>query len=133
MEDLRKWEAGEDPDRNEDGCRYFWEWDMPPDPISYRPAFTSEPTWFQLYETVSEGTPVTPPFATEAELIDYLCTQGDFWSQKRQVRDPGSDPIPTREQATALVKGGWAPSMLIIGGETLNPAEAALHAVSQEK
>src|SRR4051812_21301357 len=31
-----------------------------------------EMTWYQAYETVSEGTPVTPPFATQDELIDYL-------------------------------------------------------------
>lgn len=39
--------------------------------------------WYQVYETVSEGTPVSPPFATQDELINYLCTHGDFWSQRR--------------------------------------------------
>jgi len=28
--------------------------------------------WFQVYETVSKGTPVTPPFKTKGELVDYL-------------------------------------------------------------
>ena len=42
-----------------------------------------EATWFQAWETVTEGTPVTPPFATTDELVDYLVTRGDFWDQER--------------------------------------------------
>jgi len=68
-------------------------------------------TWFQAYETVSEGTPVTPPFATQEELIDYLATRGDFWDQHR-----GEGPWP-RENARKFVLGsGWAPSMIVTTG-----------------
>ena len=78
------WERGERPPRSE-GCATFWEWYCgPPDPLYYRPDWSEqEATWYQCYETVSEGTPVTPPFATKEELIDYLVTYGDFWDQRR--------------------------------------------------
>jgi len=84
--------------------RYYWEYHGPPpnedDKHLYRPKFTEEPTWFQVYQTVSEGTPVTPPFATAEELARYLNEHGDFWYQK-----------PTYENALAFVTQGWAPSM----------------------
>ena len=48
-----------------------------------------ELTWWQVYGTVSEGTPDTPAFATSAELIYYLFTYGDY---------------PSREAATAFVE-----------------------------
>jgi len=51
---------------------------------------------FCLYETVSEGTPVTPVFATEEELVNYLSTIG---------QDHGDGPM-RRESAEILVKNG---------------------------
>ena len=73
-------------------------------------------TWWQVYETVSEGTPVSPPFATPDELIDYLVAHGDFWDQQRRERGDtimNNDPW-SREQAEAFVRGpGWAPSMVV--------------------
>lgn len=89
----------------------------PPKPEDYRPYTDAEATWFQIYETVSEGTPVTPPFATKAELVDHLVKHGDDWQQKRwkegnrfmQPEKPGY----SREAAEAFVESGWAPSMMI--------------------
>lgn len=81
---------------------------LPPDPAYYRPWRNEEATWVQLWETVSEGTPVTPPFATKAELIDYLATNGDFWDQKR-----GDGPW-VRSAVERFVEAGWAPTMTVI-------------------
>lgn len=81
----------------------------PPNPIYYRPWKNEEATWVQVWETVSEGTPVTPPFATREELIEYLVKNGDRWDQRR-----GNGGY-SREQATAFVTAGWAPSMVISG------------------
>ena len=109
--ELAKWEAGDNPDRYDKdlGCRYYWDYeDGVPDATSYRPVFTEEPTWFQVYETVSEGTPVTPPFSTEAALVDYLSENGDFWDQSR------GDRPPSRKNAQRFVSGGYAPSMMVI-------------------
>jgi hypothetical protein len=116
--DFNKWEP-------KCGCQYLWEYESPPNPKTHRPAFTEDPTWYQLYQTVSEGSPVSPPFETEEELIEYLCTYGDFWCQKRAASAGPLDPIPTRAQAEALVRGGDAPPMVLAAGRIMGPAEAA--------
>lgn len=104
------------------------EWlqdEAPPNPSAYRTYSDDEATWFQAYETVSEGTPVSPPFATAEELVDYLAENGDYWDQGR-----GDKPAP-RAAYEAFVKGGWAPSMAMVGGrvvvgvETLTDPELA--------
>ncbi len=82
------WEMGSHPDLQNKPERKeemeFWEWHGdPPDRDYYRPKWLIDPTWCQVYETVSEGTPVTPPFATKEELIAYLVEFGDFWDQQR--------------------------------------------------
>ena len=83
----------------------------PPDPAYYRAYSNADATWWQVYETVSEGTPASPPFATQAELIDYLATNGDFWDQRR------GDGAWSRESADRFVLGdGWRPSMIVQSG-----------------
>ena len=79
-----------------------------------------------MYETVSEGTPVTPPFATKEELVEYLIEHGDFWDQKR--RKEGNTIMPcdpwTREQAETFVNDTeWAPSGMIINGKYMSGIE----------
>ena len=86
-----------------------------------------EATWWQVYETVSEGTPVTPPFETREELVEYLVENGDFWDQKR--RSEGNTIMPcepwSRRNAEAFVMGsGWAPSMVIDNGKIMSGVEA---------
>src|SRR3990167_6619201 len=94
---LLRWEAGQDPDRKKSGYRYFWEWaGTPPDKAYCRPAWTTEATCFQIYETVSEGTPVSPVFETKVALIDWLVRQGH-----------------STESATRFAKAEWAPSMVM--------------------
>lgn len=122
------WEKGEHPDQPNE-CRYFAEWDgNPPDFEYYRPCWkTEEMTWFQVYETVSEGTPVTPPFETKEELVEYLVENGDFWDQKRRERKtPFSMPCDPwkREHAENFVFGdGWAPSGVFANGKFMSGVE----------
>ncbi len=54
---------------------------------------------WQIWETVSEGSPVSPVFQTKEKLIAAL------------VKDGHSESA-----ATNFVNGGWAPSMVISGG-----------------
>lgn len=124
LDDLEKWKATEfavilakyPEDTNPDEpYREFCEWNRPgPNPVYYRPKWKEgEATWYQLYETVSEGTPVSPPFATKDELANYLATHGDFWYQN-DVKD-GRETFcskPTIEQARSLVDTGWAMSFM---------------------
>lgn len=95
-------------------------WGDPPsveEKDDYMPHWSpEEATWFQVYETVSEGTPVTPPFETREELVKYLMQNGDFWDQKRRedprCRKMNCEPW-TQKQAEAFVFGaGWAPSFI---------------------
>lgn len=82
---------------------FFWQYDgEPPDPKYYRPKWSAdEMTHYQVYETVSEGTPISPVFATEDEMIEWL------------VNDGGYDGPHSRKSAEAFVKSAWAPSMII--------------------
>jgi hypothetical protein len=92
---------------------FYWQWHGdPPSQDSYRPAFSEEPTWFQVYETVSEGTPVTPPFSTKEELVNYLVENGDFSDQTETRWHPKRGGW-SRENAEAFVGRGWAPSLMV--------------------
>jgi hypothetical protein len=77
-------------------CRFYWEYSSPPDPESYRPKFETEPTAYQVYETVSEGTPTSPVFADLAAMEEWLVGQGH-----------------SRSAAQAFCKDGWVPSMMM--------------------
>lgn len=79
----------------------------PKDPAYYRNYTDDEAKWFQMYETVSEGTPVSPPFATKEELVNYLVENGDFWDQKRG--HGGWE----RKAAEEFVQVGWAPTFTL--------------------
>lgn len=101
----------------------------PVDPAYYRPWKDDEATWFQLWETVSEGTPVTPPFATKQELADYLAANGDEWDQSRSL-DPHAarlfgitpgKPGWGKQRADKFVFGdGWAPSLVMQDGHVMS-------------
>lgn len=110
-----------------EGCKYFHESDgNPPDKekyVSYN--VNGDLPWFQMYETVSEGTPVTPAFATQDELIDYLVKNGDFWDQMDAEVD-GSTVGWRRDRAERIVKEtGWAPSMALTPEGLITPKEGA--------
>ena len=135
-EGLAKWDAGERPSyftaADHPADLDYWEYNGgPPDRAYYRPWADEEATWFQLWQTVSEGSPVSPPFATADELIAYLAANGDEWDQKRAA-DPQScelfgitlgKPGWGTERAAAFVKAGWAPSMMIANGVILRSSE----------
>lgn len=94
---------------------YYWEWNGdPPDREYYLPKSDEQRTWYQVYETVSEGTPVTPAFATAEELIDYLVANGDEWDQRR-VRDghKRSAGWDRRSAERFVNRSGWFPSLII--------------------
>jgi hypothetical protein len=63
---------------------------------------------------VTEGTPVSPPFATSDELVDYLARNGDFWDQLR-AKEGRLQGLAAwdRKSAEKFVKAGWAPSMMV--------------------
>lgn len=68
------------------------KWDVPEEQLGYA-----------VYEDVSEGTPVTPTFATKEELVVFLSTKKNYW---------GDGPY-SREAAERFVRAGWVPSMVM--------------------
>lgn len=69
---------------------------------------------WQLWETVSEGSPISPVFAEKTGLVDWLCSDA--------YRIGISTPME-REQAERFVDAGWAPSMVFSTATGLIPGE----------
>lgn len=127
------WKKGEYPDQKDGSgkdCESYAEWaGEAPEPEYYRPEWKKDQaTWWQVYETVSEGTPVSPPFETQKELVDYLVKNGDFWDQSRReealrqvAQTGGFKSMPCapwkREQAEKFVYGdGFAFTGVVVNG-----------------
>lgn len=112
QEEKRQWDAGTHPDYDPDYPDYAeYTGEAPDDPAYYRPWEDGEATWFQLWETVSEGSPVTPPFATQEELVQYLAEHGDNWDERRGNGGWGL------ARARTFVEAGSAPTMMISDGK----------------
>lgn len=75
---------------------------------------------WQVWETVSEGSPVTPVYSTAEGLIDHLALYGDQWDQKRGDGGWGY------ERAKAFVGAGWAPSGASKDGKFFESKDFAL-------
>lgn len=76
-----------------------------PDESDYRPDWPDElRTHYQMYETVSEGTPLSPVFATPEELARWCADNG---------ADAGCGATATYEQWLRVARGGYAPSMVM--------------------
>lgn len=82
----------------------------PPNPYNYMP--TGE--WYQLFENVSEGTPLSPPFETKEELVEWLTNNPDYWEHQW-----------TKGQAEGVVNCEYSPSMIMTGGKLYTSEEAA--------
>ena len=115
------WDNGTDPSAAEYKAThpFYWQWNgNPPEPEDYRPFWTpEEATHYQVYETVSEGTPVTPHFATLGEIANYLVEYGEFNDQHR------GDGGWSRDAAEQFVKRGWAPSGMSCQGKWYSPRD----------
>lgn len=75
-------------------------------------------TGWQVWETTSEGSPITPVFATADELVDHLVTVGTT-----------GDAPTTRECAEIFVGAGFAMSAVIVDNQMytgINSAAAAM-------
>jgi hypothetical protein len=65
---------------------------------------------WQLWETVSEGSPVSPVFAEDEGLAQWLTTPAGG-----EMAGPSRRPM-TIDQARGFVRAGWAPSGVINAG-----------------
>lgn len=80
---------------------------------------------WQVWETVSEGSPITPVFATREALVDHLVEGGDGWDRKR------GEAGWSRDNAESFVGDGWAPSLITGNGVILQPRDGSLRGESQ--
>ena len=88
-----------------------WEDYSGPRPVAadYRPDWPdADATRVELYETVSERTPVSPAFASKSGLRAWLLANGDDWS-----RTP-----PSTDSLDLLMDNEWAPSFIGRAGAT---------------
>lgn len=88
----------------------FVEWDGErPQQDEYMPDWPeAERTHFQMYETCTEGTPISPVMETPELLARWLADNGasSFGNQ-----------TATYEQWLGMIGEGWAMSAVMIGGE----------------
>ena len=87
-------------------CELFEEWHgSRPKAEDYMPAFAEgTATHLMMYETTSEGTPISPAFATPEELARWLADNG---------ASTFGDSTGTYEQWLSVCRGGWAPSAVM--------------------
>lgn len=102
------WERGERPEGSEI-CANYWDWDGgPPDPAYYMPQWLREQrTHYMMYEDTSEGTPISPAFATPEELARWLVDNG---------ASAFGNSTASYEGWLRVAKGGFACSMVSVGG-----------------
>jgi len=87
-----------------------------PDENDYMPRWPAEQrTHLMMYEDTSEGTPISPAFATPEELARWLADNG--------ASSFGSSTA-TYEQWLSMCQRGWAPSMVMQGGVLASGVEA---------
>lgn len=102
-----KWEAGEFPDYADEEHRKmtYAEWNGErPRAEEYMPRWTpEETTHLMMYETTSEGTPISPAFATPEELARWLAD-----NNASAFGDQGA----SYEAWLRVARGGYAPSAI---------------------
>ena len=88
-----------------------------PDSDNYMPDWEeSEKTHLMMYETTSEGTPISPPFKTPEELAQYLFSTGASSFGRMTA---------TYEQWLRVCRGGYAPSAILDSNGIRSGVEAS--------
>lgn len=102
------WNGGWVP-RDSDDDMAWDEWHgSRPDPDDYMPTWTEEEaTHLMMYENTTEGTPISPAFATPEELARWLADNG---------ASSFASTTASYEAWLRVCRGGYAPSMVSIGG-----------------
>lgn len=74
---------------------------------AWKPEGPPEGPGYQIWETVSEGSPITKVFATKGEIVKHLVANGY-----------------STEAAESFSDVGWAPSMVFVGGKAYDDIES---------
>jgi hypothetical protein len=100
-------------------ARKPWEYDNGPRPVDgYMPDFDVplEDLGWCLYETVSEGTPTTPVFATAEELIEHLVTVGEDYDQQPYRREAAERLVAAGSSFGSFVSLSTADGVQVLDG-----------------
>jgi hypothetical protein len=93
-----------------------------PDENDYMPRWPpDERTHLMMYENTSEGTPISPAFATPEELARWLVDNN---------ASSFADCTASYEAWLRIAKGGWAPSAVSMGGGELVSGVEALRSLA---
>lgn len=112
LRDAIAWSQGKHESQDKD-YPFYWQYaGAPPDEKYYRPAWGSPAECYQIYETVSEGTPVSPVFGTLEAMIDWMTQPIDRTSPYNRGEDWQCMQGMTRQQAERFCKTGSAPSLI---------------------
>ncbi len=104
------WESGHNSylnrPRTEEDTEEYWEYSgNPPDTKYYRPDWPEETrTHYQMYETTSEGTPISPVMETPEILAQWLADNG---------ASAFASGTASYESWLRVAKGGYACSAII--------------------
>jgi len=76
--------------------------------------FTDPPKgeWYQLWETTSEGSPMSPAFETPEELA--------HWLEDNKASSFGKETASYDQWLEFIRESGWAPSMVICDGKMMS-------------
>lgn len=92
-----------------------------PDPADYMPKFPEgTATGWCMYETTSEGTPISPVFETPEDLARWLADTG---------ASAFGGMTATYEQWLGMARSGWAPSAVSSGGAFKSGVEFAAEVI----
>lgn len=96
----------------------------PPDLEEYMPLWTeAERTHFMMYECTSDGTPISPAFATPEGLARWLAD-----TNASAFAGMGA----TYEQWLDVARGGWAPSAVLSDGRLTSGVAAMSNGTETE-
>lgn len=126
--DLAAWEEEKLKFENRDDLRgkYTFEewWGERPDLCDYMPQWEkSEATLYCMYETTSEGAPISPPFKTPEELASWL-----FLNKASAF----GGQTATYEAWLNMIHVGWAPSGAVIDERGLISGVEAIVGLNDE-
>jgi len=94
-----------------------WDGEMPV-ASNYMPEWPEEQkTMLMMYETCTEGTPISPPFATAEELAHWLAENNASAFGKSTA---------TYDEWLATIKRGWAVSAVLSSAHGMESGVAAL-------
>lgn len=84
----------------------------------WEPTGPPEGEGWQLWETVSEGSPISPVFASAEELARWMSSPAYSWGATKTAADR-----PSYEGALRFVQQGWAPTGVVTSAGVVSGVE----------